>query len=45
MTLQVVVSPTIIILTTLELSFILLENIYSAVVTHDNRHMKILIYL
>ncbi len=31
MTLQVVVSPTIIILTALEVSFMLLDNIYSAI--------------
>jgi hypothetical protein len=40
-TLQVVVSPTIIILTALEVSFILLENIYSTSVTHDNRHLRL----
>jgi hypothetical protein len=36
MTLQVVASPTIIILTVLEVSVTLLQNIYSTVVTHDN---------
>ncbi len=35
---QVVASPTIIILTTLEVSFMLLENIYSTGVNHDNHH-------
>jgi hypothetical protein len=38
-TLQIVVSPTIIILTTLEVSFMVLEHIYSTGVTHDDRHL------
>jgi len=41
MRLQVVVSPTIVILTTLEVSFLLLENIYSTGFTHDNSHIFI----
>jgi len=41
MTLQVVASPTIIILMTLEVSFTLPENIYSIGVTHDNRKIFI----
>ncbi len=45
MTLQVVASPTIIILTTLEASFMPLANIYSKGVIHDNRHVTIVIYL
>ncbi len=36
MMLQVVASPTIIILTTLEVSFMLLANIYSTGITHDD---------
>jgi hypothetical protein len=43
--LQVIVSPMIIILMTLEVSFMLLANIYSRGVTHDNRHVTIVIYL
>jgi hypothetical protein len=39
MMLQVVASPTIIILTTLEVSFMLLSNIYSRGITHDNRNI------
>jgi hypothetical protein len=39
-TLQVVASPTIVILTALEVSFTLLENIYRAGITHDNRHLR-----
>jgi hypothetical protein len=39
-TLQVVASPTIVIMATLEVSFMLLENIYSAGITHDNRHLR-----
>jgi hypothetical protein len=39
MTLQVVVSQTIVILATLGVSFMLLANIYSRGVTHDDRHM------
>ncbi len=44
MMLQVVTSPTIIIVTTLEGSFMLLENIYSAGITQDDCHMKIIMY-
>ena len=43
MMLQVVASPMIIILTTLEVSFMLLANIYSRCVTHDDRHVMIVI--
>ncbi len=45
MALQVVASHIIIILMTLEVSFMLLANIYSRGVTHDNRHVTIVIYL
>ncbi len=45
MLLQVVASPIIVILMTLELSFMLLANIYSLVVTHHDHHMMIVIYL
>ncbi len=45
MTLRVVASPTIVILTTLEVSFMLLTNIYSRGVTHEDRHVTIVIYL
>ncbi len=45
MTLQVVASPMIVILITLEVSFMLLANIYSRGVAHDNRHVMIVIYL
>jgi len=45
MTLQVVASPTIVILTTLEVSFMLLANIYSRGVTRDDRRVTIVIYL
>jgi hypothetical protein len=45
MTLQVVASPTIIILKTLEVSFMLLAKIYSRVITHDDCHVMIVIYL
>ncbi len=41
MTVQVVVSPTIVILTTLEVSFMLLANIYSRGVTYDDCHVTI----
>jgi hypothetical protein len=44
-TLQVVASPMIVILTTLEVSFMLLANIYSGGVTHDDCHVMIVIYL
>jgi hypothetical protein len=37
-TLKVVASPRIVILTTLEVSFTLLENIYSTGITHDDCH-------
>ncbi len=43
--LQVVASPMIIILTTLEVSFMLLVNIYSRGVIHDDRHVIIVMYL
>jgi hypothetical protein len=42
---QVVASPMIVILTTLEVLFMLLENIYSTGITNDNRHMTIKIFL
>ncbi len=42
--LQVVASPTIVILTGLEVSFMLLANIYSRGVTHDDCHVTIVIY-
>jgi hypothetical protein len=42
---QVVASPTIIILTTLEVSFTLLENIYSTGVTHEDRHLRSLYFI
>ncbi len=45
MMLQVVASHTIVILMTLEVSFMLLENIYSTGVTHDDHHMRIVVYL
>ncbi len=45
MTLQVVASPMSAILTTLEMSFMLLANIYSRCVTHEDRHVMIVIYL
>ncbi len=45
MMLQAVVSPTIIILMTLKMSFMFLANIYSRGVTHDDRHVMIVIYL
>jgi hypothetical protein len=45
MTLQVVASPMIVILPTLEVSFMLLANIYSRGVTHDIHHVAIIIYL
>ena len=43
--LQVVASPMIVILMTLEVSFMLLANIYSRGVTHDDCHVMIVIYL
>ncbi len=43
--LQVLASTTIVILTTLEVSFTLLENIYSTDITHDDSYMMIVIYL
>jgi hypothetical protein len=45
MTLQVVALATIVILTTLEVSFMLLANIHSGGVTRDDRHVNIVIYL
>jgi hypothetical protein len=44
MMLQVVASPMIIILTTVEVSFMLLAIIYSRGITHDDRHVMIVIY-
>jgi hypothetical protein len=44
MTIQNAVSPTIVILMTLKVSFRLLENIYNTGITHDNRHMAIKIF-
>jgi hypothetical protein len=44
MMLQIVASPMIIILMTLQVSFMLLVNIYSTGITHDNRHITI-VYL
>ncbi len=38
--LKVVASPTIVILTNLEVSFILLANIYSRGINHDDRHVN-----
>jgi hypothetical protein len=38
-TLHVVVSPMIVILTALEVSFTLLENIYGTDVTHNDHHL------
>jgi hypothetical protein len=38
MMLQVVVSATTVILTTLEVSFMLLKNIYGTSITHDDHH-------
>ncbi len=38
-TLQVVASPTIIVLITLEVSYLFLKGIYGTGVTHDNRHL------
>ncbi len=43
--LQVVASPTIVILMTLEVSFMLLANIYSKGIIHDDRHVTVIIYL
>jgi hypothetical protein len=45
MMLHVVVSPMIIVLTTIEVSFMLLSNIYSRGITHGDRHVMIVIYL
>ncbi len=45
MTLQIVALPIIIILTALEVSFMLLENIDSTGVTHDDQNMMIVIDL
>ena len=41
-TLQVVASPMIVILTTLEASVMLLENIYDTGIAHDDHHIFIL---
>jgi hypothetical protein len=43
-TLQVVASPMIVILTTPEVSFKLLENIYSTGITHEDRHLRLSIF-
>ncbi len=43
--LKVVASPTIVILTNLEVLFMLLANIYSRGINHDDRHVTIIIYL
>ena len=45
MTLQVVASPMIVILTTLEVSFMPLKIIYSKGIIHDERHRTIIMYL
>jgi hypothetical protein len=45
MMLQVVASDMIVILKTLEVSFMLLANIYSRGITHDDRHVTIVINL
>ncbi len=45
MMLQVVASPMIIIPTTLEVSFMLLANIYCRGITHNDRHVTIVIHL
>jgi hypothetical protein len=45
MTLQFVASHTIVILMTLEVSFMLLANIYSGGIIHDDCHVMIVIYL
>jgi hypothetical protein len=37
---KVAASPTIVTLTTLEVSFMLLENVYSTGVTYDNLHLR-----
>ncbi len=42
--LQVVASLTIVTLTTLEVSFTLLENTFSAGVTHDDCHLRLLYF-
>jgi hypothetical protein len=45
MRIQVVASPTVVVLITLEVSFMLLANIYSRGITHDDRHVIIVKYL
>ncbi len=45
MMVQVVASPTIFILMTLELSFMLLANFYGRGITNDDHHVTIIIYL
>ncbi len=42
--LHILVSPMIVILTTLEVSFMLLANIYGIGITHDDLHVMIIIY-
>jgi hypothetical protein len=44
MMLQVVASPMTLILTTLEVSFMLPENIYGTGITHDDRHMTVVTF-
>jgi hypothetical protein len=44
-TLEVVTSPTIFNLTTLEVLFTLLENIHSTGISHDNRHLRSYIFM
>ncbi len=43
--LQVVASPAIVIMMTLEVSFMLAANFYSTAITHDDHHVMIVIYL
>ncbi len=45
MMLHIVASPMIVILTPLEVSFMLLANIYIRGITRDDRHVTIVIYL
>ena len=42
---SIVATPTIVILMTLEVSFLLLENFYSTGITHDDHHITIVNYL
>ncbi len=43
--LQVVASPTVVILMTLGVSFMLLANTYSTGVTHEDRHVTVVKHL